>query len=256
MRAREFLIEVSLANLAKTPRNGTTLGDAVAQKMVKKGVLQDVQDVTGALELLSAADPTSNNTMTRWLSKMYLDTPNFIVPEDIDKNRNLLTKFMHLGQRNNLKPEHTNLDSFKTPGDLFAAMRGYGDDDTKSDKQKSSEGLEFIIKSPGFNVTHTSTYEANRSIGRGTHWCTAADSIAGRNYFKDYNADGPLYQIILGNGKDAKKFQYHYESDQFLDFKDAEVSQNDIALLSKNPNWAKFLNMQIEEHYGKYFHEA
>jgi len=91
-------------------------------------------------------------------------------------------------------------------------------------------------------------------IGAGTKWCTASKGDSG--YFDQYSADGPLYAIIEGEGANQKKYQFHYESDQFLNARDEEVDKNDIDALSEHPGWAKFLNMQIEKHYGQYFQEA
>lgn len=258
MRAKEFILEVSLENLAKTPiKGGMTLGQAITQKMANTDSAEFGQNDLRSMELVSAADPTNNNSMTKWLCKMYLSPDaNFIIPEDINKIKNDLTKFMKLKQRNKLQPEHKNLDTFTSPGKLFQAMQSYEEGATDTPKEKAGKGLEFIIKEPGFNITHTTTYEANRSVGRNTNWCTAADSEEGQEYFRDYNSQGPLYQIIVGEGQNVMKYQFHYESDQFLDSSDDDVSNKDIALLSKYPGWAKFLNMMIEKHYAKYFQEA
>ena len=61
---------------------------------------------------------------------------------------------------------------------------------------------------------------------------------------------------ILCMAFDERKYQMHYESDQFHDERNEDVEPNDIAQLSKHPGWAKFLNMQIKQHYGQYFKEA
>ena len=47
---------------------------------------------------------------------------------------------------------------------------------------------------------------------KNTQWCTAAD---GNNQFNYYNSQGPLYINI--NKADNEKYQFHFESDQFMD---------------------------------------
>ena len=261
MRAKEFLLEVDLSKLAQTPlKGGITLGDAIAQKMMKSGTGEFDQDPIHSLELISAADPTNNNSMTKWLSKIYLSPEsNFIVPEDTNQIKADLTKYMKLKNQKRLKPEHSNLDAFKTLDDLYNAIESYEDVTSKKEQKKIAkhEGADTIIKEPGFMVVHTKTYEANCHYGKGTKWCTAGtEGEDGKNYFDDYNKQGPLYAIFAGQGVNQKKYQFHYESDQFLNARDKDVNSTDIALLSKYPGWAKFLNMQIKEHYGKYFEQA
>lgn len=51
-------------------------------------------------------------------------------------------------------------------------------------------------------------------LGSGTEWCTA-DSRA--SHFEEYIKDGPLY--IFDNGK-GEKYQFHFESNQFMDKND------------------------------------
>ena len=53
-------------------------------------------------------------------------------------------------------------------------------------------------------------------LGSGTEWCTAHSEA---NYFEDYIKDGPLYIFIKG----SEKYQFHYESGQFMDKDDQPV---------------------------------
>jgi len=260
MRAREFIVEVDLSKLATTQiKGGITLGDAVAQKMTKEGALQDVKDVQGAMEMISAADPTNNNSMTKWLSKIYLDTvSNFKVPEDVNQVKADLTKYMKLKNQKKLQGNEANIDSLKTLSMLYDVVERYDEEDIKSNKEKKTEvkhaGVDFIIDDPKFAVIHTKTHEANCFYGAGTKWCTASKDDSG--YFDQYSADGPIYTVLNNNVEPKRKYQFHYESDQFLNERDEDVEQSDIDQLSQNPGWAKFLNMMIKQHYGKYFEEA
>ena len=264
MRAREFIrearlvLEVSPADIARTPaKGGATVGELAAKKLgAETG--QELDPVK-AIELISAADPTPQNKMTKWLTRIYLSgDSNMRLPEDAEQIKTDLTKFMKLGQAKKLQPGQNNLDAFKTLGELYDVLEKFSDEDATSnreqDKQTKMEGIDTIINEPGLKIYHTKTHEANCLVGAGTKWCTASKDDS--NYFDQYSKDGPLYAIIEGEGANQKKYQFHYESDQFLNARDEEVDDSDIAALSQHPGWAKFLNAQIKEHYGKYFEDA
>jgi len=255
MRAAEFLIEVSLENLARTPvKGGLTLGQAVAQKVAME-TGREVEELD-AIELLSTADPTGTNSFVKWLARVYLGKEGgFKLPEDADQIKQDLTKFAKLAKQKKLKPEHTDINRLKTLNDLYDALESYSEEEVVSKgevkKKIKSEGVDFIIDDPKFAVVHTKTHEANCYYGAGTKWCTAAKDSSG--YFDQYTKEGPLYTILDNSGAKPRKFQFHYESDQFLNERDQEVSKKDIQQLSQNPGWANFLNMMIEKHYAQYF---
>ena len=63
-------------------------------------------------------------------------------------------------------------------------------------------------------------YGASCELGSGTAWCTATGQTD--TWFKDYIKDGPIYVII--NKSDPKdKYQFHYESNQFMDKNDLDI---------------------------------
>ena len=59
--------------------------------------------------------------------------------------------------------------------------------------------------------------QASCDLGSGTEWCTAH---SGATYFEQYIDEGPLY--IFDNGK-GEKYQFHFESEQFMDKNDNSV---------------------------------
>jgi len=264
MRAHEFvtegtlLIEVSPADIARTPaKGGKTVGELAAQK-IKQETGQEI-DAVQAIELIANADPTPQNKMTKWLTRIYLSgNSNYQLGEDDAQIKQDLAKFMKLSKSGKLQQGQNNLDAFKTLGQLYDVIEQFSDEDATSNKEQKKqtklEGVNTIIKEPGLQIYHTLTHEANCMIGAGTKWCTASKGDSG--YFDQYSKDGPLYAIIEGEGANQKKYQFHYESDQFLNARDEEVQESDIAALSKHPGWADFLNMQIKEHYSQYFENA
>lgn len=115
--------------------------------------------------------------------------------------------------------------------------------DPAKDKQfLENKTMTRLIKTPNFEIVVPHTQETSCLLGKGTDWCTAADDD--HNMWHDYAHDGNLYVIRAGD----KRFQLHYESDSFMDVDDNNVSKEDIAYLSKFPEWKKFLEALIKKH--------
>ena len=264
MRVREiivehYLIEVNLEKLATQPvKGGQTVGSAVAKKVAMNRSLHiDAEDHVGALEIIAGADPTPNNAYTRWLARIFIaPNSNFRVPEDIQQIKTDLEKYWKLAKTKKLKGPESNIDNFKSLGELYDVLEKFDDEDTQSGKeikkQTKAKGGDFIINDPGFSIIHLKTKEAACFYGKGTKWCTAGDS---GNMFNHYNSEGPLYVILVDQGGKQRKFQYHYESGSFMNERDESVGSSDIALLSKYPGWTKFLNMEIKKYYEPIYNE-
>ena len=108
---------------------------------------------------------------------------------------------------------------------------------------------EKLIDSPNFKVIIPKTEAASCLYGKGTKWCTSGEND---NYFDSYSKKGPLYIIITNlNGK-PRKFQLHYEENEFMDELNQPIKKADIAELSKLPEYKQFLEYLIRKHYGKY----
>ena len=63
----------------------------------------------------------------------------------------------------------------------------------------------------------------NTHLGSGTEWCTATGKDDG--YFLDYIKQGPLY-VIINKNNPKEKYQFSYESNQFMDAEDSEIFIN------------------------------
>jgi len=63
-------------------------------------------------------------------------------------------------------------------------------------------------------------YNTSCELGSGTEWCTATGKTS--EYFKQYIDEGPLY-IFMKPGSD-EKYQFHFESGQFMDKDDQPVA--------------------------------
>lgn len=188
-------------------------------------------------------DPSRKKIYVQWMIKMYLAGTML---EDLDKLKEALSTFdaakRQLAQKDIMQ--------YKSVNDLLKAVKPYaGVDERSKGKIKSSE-IDYIINTPNFKISIPKTHKASQILGKGTEWCTAGGTC---DYFDQYSGQGPLYVIEAGSGKNVKKFQFHYESDSFMDSDDDEITEADINYLSKFPQYKDFLNQQIKEKYSQYF---
>ena len=94
---------------------------------------------------------------------------------------------------------------------------------------KTMDGAELVYDSESWTVWTPKTFAASCSLGRNTQWCTASSSFGGKRYFNYYMEQGPLYVLI--NNKTSEKYQFHFESNSFMDSKDKGI---DIVKFLKN----------------------
>jgi len=91
-----------------------------------------------------------------------------------------------------------------------------------------------LLAGPLGQLAIPETQEASCELGRGTKWCTAA---AKDNMFDQYSEDGPLY---VWRDKNGKKYQFHFETAQFMDSKDVPIDARTIEYFrTKHPVLSK-----------------
>lgn len=91
-----------------------------------------------------------------------------------------------------------------------------------------------VFEDSMWEVWVPNTYEASCKLGQGTEWCTATTST--KYYFDSYTRDGKLYINI--NKSTGDKYQFHFESESFMDSDDDEIDIEDFFLT--NGDLAKF----------------
>lgn len=88
----------------------------------------------------------------------------------------------------------------------------------------AEKDAERILDNENYLIVSPKTEQASCAYGRGTRWCTAATGSL--NYFDRYNRDGPLYIVI--EKKTQEKFQFHFQSRQFMNSKDEPLNLNEF----------------------------
>ena len=111
-------------------------------------------------------------------------------------------------------------------GELIDWVKDLSDDFKPVRKQSNAKSnLEKVYEDGTWVVYVPHSHEASRRGGEGTHWCTASENPY---YYNMYSKQGPLY--INLRKSDNAKFQFHFETMQFMDSNDNSVRLNTVGL--------------------------
>jgi hypothetical protein len=176
-----------------------------------------------------AADPTSYNqgkivkvgNFVKWILKLYQN--NAWKSGDRYETRELLSKFIKY--KSKLPIEKRDINRFNSIHELYSLTQTLEEQGVKSQKDVKREGAEVVYEDSEWKIVIPHTEEASCIYGANTRWCTAARED---NMFEYYNKQGPLYINI--NKQTGEKYQFHFESDSFMDAEDEEISLRKIGL--------------------------
>ena len=119
-----------------------------------------------------------------WVGNNF-DSVNF--NENFPSLQNALNTFVRIGS--NLP--QTDLNEYKNVGQLIEAIKDY---EGKTRREvKKVEGGNVVYEDPRFFVVNPLTHQSSCYYGKGTKWCTAADTD---HQFTQYNQDGKLFYIL------------------------------------------------------------
>lgn len=165
---------------------------------------------------------------TKWLfRKDNVETLRKTKYEDLYKIKDDLEFFNKAKNKNILPPDKRDINKFNINNLLdfvFDFEKDNNDLMSKSEKEKEIKKDIKKYDLRNWTIIIPETQEASCFYGKGTRWCTAADY---NNKFNNYNSDGPLYMLI--NKKNpSEKYQFHFESSQFMDVKDIPIDLNEF----------------------------
>lgn len=163
-------------------------------------------------------------------------------PEDFPKAKDYLT----LVYKHNVPVD---LKSVKSLGDLFTLVeKYYSREGTKNvfDLVNILDDNEYTVHLSGEKwIVYTPKSEKAASyLGTGTEWCTSwgpystnDDFKSRKNHFTHHNGRGPLY-IIINRNDLSEKYQFHFETKQFMDKNDRSINTGDF--FDGHPEVTKF----------------
>ena len=179
----------------------------------------------GLIKLLMADPTASQNDRGSfagkygvWIGNMYAN--GGIKPGDAPELKSALFTY----DKN--KTQLPQIKDCKSLLELIEWVKDLSDDFKPVRKQSDAkENLEKVYEDNEWVVYVPHSHAAARRGGEGTHWCTASENDYYYNY---YSKDGPLYINIRKS--DGAKFQFHFETDQFMDANDDPIRLNKIGL--------------------------
>jgi len=213
-------------------KDGDKIMQALRQDHLAKGKYNSAK---AAIEKLVEADPTSNNKYLQWIVNQYIKRSFRI--EDLNRVHNALSEF----EKKKRSLEIKDINQYKSLADLEDAVEDIDQSVSKRQQKQEikKEGADVVAEGPDGVVIKLKTQEDACYYGAGTKWCTAAKNY---NQFDEYNEEGPLYVFL---GRDGRKFQFHFESGQFMDERDREADLKEA--LKKYPTLKRFFEIKVNE---------
>jgi len=194
--------------------------------------------INAILEAIESKDPTQNKQYTQWLAKMYSN--GGLKFEDINRH-NLLSLYVIAKRRQMIKPEHADINKFRTYKDFEDAIFPYDltnklhTDDEKKVVNKGKSNV--VYNDADVRIIVPEDEAAACYYGQGTRWCTAGDKD---NRFDTYNSSGTLYIMLPKQPKhNGEKYQLHFPETQFMDENDDPVDVLSL-LQTRFPNTLDF----------------
>ena len=243
----------------------------------KKKTLKPVMDKTTFYQLVKA-DPTTRvaedndqtevkkvGAYTQWIIKKYMElqqeadkeyaygSPDWGVAlerlqatfmEDLYKVTEDLQKFDRF--KSQIPQEKRDINRITSTDELYELTKQFSlEQATTTKAERVLKDAEMVYDGPNWEILVPKTKEASCHYGANTRWCTAG---SGNNYFEHYSKDGPLY--IITNKKDhTDKYQFHFESNQFMDKEDRSITLS--TFLNERPDLKEFFKEMFKRFLDK-----
>lgn len=160
----------------------------------------DKNEYNKIIETCNNADPTGDRAVyTQWILRQYLNN-NFKGEEDIDKFKDILTKFTKL--KNSKKIQPADLNQYKSYDELTEKVNNIlnesGGYTSKREEEttKASEGIQKIDQDGDIELYLVTTPEAAAKEFRNTEWC-----VKDPKWFNDYADTDSNFYYFKKNGK-------------------------------------------------------
>lgn len=238
------------------------------------GVKFDNLTITDAESLFQAfvyADPSDNKKYLFWMIERFLKEPEKkvvlsngvereiqpkrLIVEDLNKTSGFLDFFNKFSVH--FKEEQRDINIYSCVDDFFdvveAKMPSEGDflSASQMERQYKTE-IDVWLDNENWKVVIPKTLEASSAYGSNTRWCTAGSN--GKQQFDYHTQKGPLIILINKkadkNDKKTHKFQFHFETNQFMDAHDVTVSNDYLEFLSADKELLDAFLKNLKDRYS------
>jgi hypothetical protein len=147
-------------------------------------------------------------------------------------------------RKNQLPQEYRDINRYKSIYELGNIVSGH----TVKNRSEVKQDVEKVYEDDKWLVVIPHTKEAACYYGKNTEWCTAATQSD--NMFDYYNNKGLLYINI--DKVNNCKYQFHFETHQFMDEEDSSVRPNSIGLSEGAINYYISIGKTLDILYDHY----
>lgn len=219
----------------------TNLSD-IYQKYYSNIPKDEFNEIVSADPTWNSDKPNNMGKYGKWLLSLYMSKR--LKLEDLYKAKTYLSYFV---KYNNVI-DNKDINTYKSLNDLYSVVSNFIENpDQATSKQdvirKIKEGAEKVYEDNEWLVIIPHTEEASCYYGKGTQWCTAADK--GSNMFDHYNEKGNLYINI--NKTTHEKYQFHFETDSFMDETDTPIENPIFKTIGFNNSILEWYKENVEE---------
>jgi hypothetical protein len=229
MRAREFLNEYTrqqtTQNWGQKLVTAAKRDPTIPVELRRQG--EDAELIDMVLSQLESADPTKNKEYTQGLAKLYAN--GGLKMEDATSTlADYLTKFHKLKAKRMIPAGQNDFLRYRTAQEFMSAVDQLPDPDEQTKTEVDRGHADEYYNDDQIRIIEPQNETAACYYGQGTRWCTAGKN---NNLFDTYAQDGSIYIIIPKQPSyPGEKYQFHFESNQFMDPQDDPV---DLSALAK-----------------------
>ena len=216
------------------------------KKQKEQYILEEASDI---FDNLADLDTSPNHQYLGWVCKLYLNEK--LPEEDFHKTKIYLTELFKLKLAG--KVQGFDINTINSIPELYdvikkdAGLGGFGIlglAQNETEEQILNEHATKVWENENWIVFTPDTYEASCILGEGTSWCTATKDYP--NQYKSHTAKGKLW-IAINKQNPQLKFQYHFETGQFMNASDRQVNMNQMR--EEYPDLMEGLFGTVEKHY-------
>ena len=205
-------------------------------------------------ERIIKLDPTTNiekdkvGTYSKWLLNLYKNgklsneghVTDLLNRFESEKNNLVNKDIMKYKSLEDVENMLNNDDSYKNKTHR-QEVRQRQKDRRNVDLNKDAE---LVYEDSDWEVWVPKTYAASCRLGQETNWCTAStESDYYYNKYKD--SYGGNYYININKHNPKEKYQFHFESEQFMDKNDYEIELSEF--IKENPSLKKVYDPIVEK---------
>ena len=213
-------------------------GDPYLLKAWTDTILAEIED----------RDPTPNKAYTPWLARIYANGGWTLEQRNLGGATDLLRLYDLAKKRRMLKPEHKDINNFKSYNNLLHTMTmNYDFEEIEAGKPDPGK-VKKIYSDDDVTVIVPEDKAGSQRIGRGTEWCTAWTKTDNR--FDSYNKQGPLYVLVPKHPThEGEKYQIHFATEETKNERNRDVSLVNL-LINRFPKLYDFFKSQEDIDLG------